>query len=595
MDDEAFCVLKELSLDNVSVISLDDLVAEDLREIRVTRPHGEFCWTCTPFLVDYCLKKFNLNICTYLDADIYFFESPQVLLDELGDDDVLITEHRYSPEYDQTEVSGRFCVQFLSFKNNQNAFNVLDSWKKDCISACELNPEKGLCGDQKYLDKWPSTFNGIKILENNGANGPWNINSFFYSNSVIFYHFHGLKFYLNLDYELTGSKYFISKKVFQEIYRPYIVELFSLQNDLYLKFQDDFIGHNIGLSQRKKIKEFIKKKVFKNYNFLRNVIRDFEVLNCPVCESSSIKIAKQNLYDDRFGFPGFYSYLDCNECRHTFLYHHHNENKLIDLYSNFYPRSKFKLDQVKANTFKPGLKSWLRGERASVFTWVPEKSKVLDVGCGFGESLLYHKNRNCEAYGVEADENILRVGEKFGLNVKSEILSANTFAGEKFKYITLDQVVEHSLRPDSILKLLSDYLDADGYIIMSFPNYSSIWRKIFSRYWLHWHIPYHTQLYSDKSLGIVLSQSNLYIDSIVTITNSDWLLFQILHLVNFPPNNTKSKVWNLGLDQGWKKYLNIVFKILHRFYMSHILMRIIDNFQLGDNKVCIIKKKSLSN
>ncbi len=36
---------------------------------------------------------------------------------------------------------------------------------------------------------------------------------------------------------------------------------------------------------------------------------------------------------------------------------------------------------------------------------MPRNVRVLDIGCGFGESLGYYEARGCEAYGVEADEN----------------------------------------------------------------------------------------------------------------------------------------------------------------------------------------------
>jgi hypothetical protein len=54
----------------------------------------------------------------YLDADLYFFNDPKILIKELGNDDLLITEHRYTKKYDQSFNSGKYCVQFMIFKNN---------------------------------------------------------------------------------------------------------------------------------------------------------------------------------------------------------------------------------------------------------------------------------------------------------------------------------------------------------------------------------------------------------------------------------------------------------------------------------------------
>lgn len=61
----------------------------------------------------YVLDHYDVDSCTYIDADLYFFSSPQILIDEVGDNSVMITEHRYTEKYDQTKTSGKYCVQFV--------------------------------------------------------------------------------------------------------------------------------------------------------------------------------------------------------------------------------------------------------------------------------------------------------------------------------------------------------------------------------------------------------------------------------------------------------------------------------------------------
>ena len=47
---------------------------------------------------------------------MFFYSNPRVLYDEMGANSVLITEHRYTKEYDQSATSGKYCVQFVTFK-----------------------------------------------------------------------------------------------------------------------------------------------------------------------------------------------------------------------------------------------------------------------------------------------------------------------------------------------------------------------------------------------------------------------------------------------------------------------------------------------
>ena len=98
--------------------------------------------------------------------------------------------------------------------------------------------------------------------------------------------------------------------------------------------------------------------------------------------------------------------------------------ELLALYADFYPRGELRLDQFKPRTEVHGFPAWLEGEQASAFRWVPRDVRVLDIGCGFGESLAYHAARGCDAHGIDADANLLRVAERYGLNARVGLFDA---------------------------------------------------------------------------------------------------------------------------------------------------------------------------
>ena len=56
-----------------------------------------------------------------------FVFHPQSLLDEfhLSKKSILITEHRYTTEYDQTVPFGIYCVQFITFRNDVDGLEAL--------------------------------------------------------------------------------------------------------------------------------------------------------------------------------------------------------------------------------------------------------------------------------------------------------------------------------------------------------------------------------------------------------------------------------------------------------------------------------------
>lgn len=227
-DDKSLKILNQLNLEYMSVISLVEFEDAELLAVKDSRSRGEYCWTSTPSTIKFCLEKFNLDHCTYVDADLYFFNDPTVLITEMGDASVLITEHRYTPDYDQSATSGIYCVQFMTFKNDTNGMTVLNWWRSACLEWCYDRLEDGKFGDQKYLDDWTERFNGVHVLQNLGGGvAPWNVQQYDVAKlNTVFYHFHGVKlFHCGL---VDFASYVLSHEVVTTLYRPYIFHLCSI-------------------------------------------------------------------------------------------------------------------------------------------------------------------------------------------------------------------------------------------------------------------------------------------------------------------------------------------------------------------------------
>ena len=229
-DTASYEYLHAKMLKNVTVISLSEFEDEELLKIKPTRTAGEYCWTCTPSTIYYCIEKYKLENCTYIDADLLFYSNPEVLVEEMGENSVLITDHRYTPEYDQTATSGKYCVQFVTFKNDERGLIVLKWWREACIEWCYNRMEPGKFGDQKYLDDWTTRFEGVHELQHLGGGvAPWNVQQYRIKSlkgklfvkeiktgnhyNLIFFHFHGVRFYFNKIILLTDNNYEINKNI----------------------------------------------------------------------------------------------------------------------------------------------------------------------------------------------------------------------------------------------------------------------------------------------------------------------------------------------------------------------------------------------
>jgi hypothetical protein len=233
-----------MQLENVTVIKLSDFEDEKLLSVKPTRTKGEYCWTCTSSTILYVLNNYYVESCTYIDADLYFYSSPKVLFDEIGDKSVLITEHRYTPRYDQSVKSGKYCVQFVYFRNNEKGREVLNYWRNACINWCYARHEDGKFGDQKYLDDWMVRFDCVAELQHIGGGvAPWNIEQYHLKKlnnelkindvNLVFYHFHEFKFINKNNYVCLGG-YKLSKDIINNIYFPYINQLLNIKTKLAL-------------------------------------------------------------------------------------------------------------------------------------------------------------------------------------------------------------------------------------------------------------------------------------------------------------------------------------------------------------------------
>jgi hypothetical protein len=276
-DDTCADVLKKLNLLNATVITLPQFEDEDLLRVKKERTRGEYCWTSTSSLILYCIQNFKLDHCTYLDADMYFYQSPKVLLDEIPKHcSVLITEHRYTPKYDQSATSGRYCVQFMYFRNDANGMKVLNWWRDACIEWCYNRMEDGKFGDQKYLDNWTAQFDGVWELQNLGGGlAPWNCQQYSFSQSndtlmgvekrtglafrPVFYHFHGLRFYQNNSAIFADKYYLLYLAVRRFFYYPYLKKIKAIEQEIKK------VNTSIDPSGRKPYKDYLAELFCKGY------------------------------------------------------------------------------------------------------------------------------------------------------------------------------------------------------------------------------------------------------------------------------------------------------------------------------------------
>ena len=221
LDPTAHRILTELAFREIRPISFEEFLEGDeaLQAERGNRSVVEFYFTCTPSLPLYILRERpEVEMITYLDADLYFFSSLEPIYEEMGERSIAITPHRYPPELKHNDIYGLYNVGWLSFRRDEIGIACLNWWRDRCLEWCYDREEDGKFADQKYLDHWPALFSSVSVLHHPGVNvAAWNLSGskICHRNGsitvdghpLIFYHFHGIHQIGHAMYEMAFKSY----------------------------------------------------------------------------------------------------------------------------------------------------------------------------------------------------------------------------------------------------------------------------------------------------------------------------------------------------------------------------------------------------
>jgi len=259
LDDYTYSLVIRLKIPQIFAIPLSEIEAYDpeLKRVKATRKLIEYYFTLTPVIPLYIVEKNpELNMITYLDADLFFYNNPQPIYDAQGENSVLIIPHRFPQHLSYLENRGRYNVQFINYKNDEIGRACLQHYKQQCLEWCYDYLEDDRYADQKYLDAWPQQFPKVKVLEHKGAGlAPWNWMQYDINidgklnkarvdgQELIFYHFHGLKLMSArlINHGLGDYDAFMPRSLLMFFYKNYINSL--KETDIWLQSFLDTAGH----------------------------------------------------------------------------------------------------------------------------------------------------------------------------------------------------------------------------------------------------------------------------------------------------------------------------------------------------------------
>jgi len=169
--------------------------------ISIPNGHSDYHFALGSFFTNHIMEKESPEEILYIDADIIFYYSPEIVFKYTKDKSIGLILHRHN--HIGAKVGG-FNVGIIYFNNNIVGRKCLKWWRdivmnkndkwyithgireddlfKNCVHLPELN---NFAGDQKCLESFEQLFGkeNIKILdEDMGHGAPWNFTLYEYFN-----------------------------------------------------------------------------------------------------------------------------------------------------------------------------------------------------------------------------------------------------------------------------------------------------------------------------------------------------------------------------------------------------------------------------
>jgi SAM-dependent methyltransferase len=222
---------------------------------------------------------------------------------------------------------------------------------------------------------------------------------------------------------------------------------------------------------------------------------------CPVCKRGKTSL---------FMLVSNHKYLRCESCGIAYLEPSPSASELDSYYNTF-----FRVDR-DAQARKIGRQSAPLLEMLREL--LPEKGKLLEIGCSYGHFLSRARQDGWEVEGVEISREAADWGRmKFDIPILTGTLEgASAALSPPYDAIVMLHVVEHSPDPKRLVLLAKELLRPKGIVVIKTPNSLSWIARFSGRTWEWLTPPAHIYLFSPVSVRILLEGVGFQVVSIST-------------------------------------------------------------------------------
>lgn len=264
---------------------------------------------------------------------------------------------------------------------------------------------------------------------------------------------------------------------------------------------------------------------------------------CVICggvEYTTLYPARDRLH----GIPGEFKLDECVSCGLITVHPRLSRKDSEKYYPSDYISFPLAIEDEKSWIRRVDRKYGLEKRCQAIIKRTNSPGRILDIGCATGIFLSGMKKHGWECYGIEPSGYAANYANKrFQINIFHGYLEESNFPAAFFDVITLWDVLEHLQDPVASLEHIHRLLKPGGMLVASLPNANAWERTWFGENWIGWDVPRHYNIFTPKTINLLLSKCNFETKEITSFTGRHGALVLsvgfLLSDKNISPRNTQ--------------------------------------------------------
>lgn len=197
---------------------------------------------------------------------------------------------------------------------------------------------------------------------------------------------------------------------------------------------------------------------------------ELEWRQCPICNADHSK--------PLFIRPDDLTVHECSDCSTLYINPAPSVAQLTKFYENYYDQhadlSKNSVEKFAYETKLIEPISDIRINRLlSIIGAIQNGKFALDIGCGRGQFLHLLRKIGYIVEGIEPDISSLKFAKKLGITSIFAGYIEDFYTDKKYDLVTLLDLIEHPLKPISLISLALNHMKPGGFLLIWTPNGAS--------------------------------------------------------------------------------------------------------------------------